>query len=337
VRSLPTEADLRNLVETLSKVPGADAAALSFFYPAYLGFPGVTRNTNISNGTDAAASITGMTEFISPGFFDITGIARIRGRDFEWTDAAKGQPVAIVSESIASQLSAAADPIGTELRIVTNGVATRVTVVGVVADAPIGRLDDPHVPVVFRPITQNLTQGAAPIAHVRAIGDLATVRDGYVKAVNSLGRNSVRALFTMDGWIDDALLQQRLVAGVSTSAAVLSLLLAALGIFGVLGYSVSARVREIGIRMSIGATPWSITIMVVREGLIVAAAGVIIGVPLAFAAARLVASLLYGIAPGDPKTIIAAATLFIVTSIVAAWLPAFRAAHVRPLDALRQE
>jgi ABC-type antimicrobial peptide transport system permease subunit len=163
------------------------------------------------------------------------------------------------------------------------------------------------------------------------------VRDGYVNAVNALGRNSVRALFTMDGWVDDALLQQRLVAGVSTSAAVLSVLLAALGIFGVLGYSVTARVREIGIRMSIGATPWSITRMVVKEGLIVAALGVVIGGPLAFAASRLVASLLYGISPGDPKTIIAAATLFIVTSIAAAWLPAFRAARVRPVDALRQE
>ena len=337
VRNLPTEADLRSLVETLSKVPGADAAALSFFYPAYLGFPGVVRNTNISIANDAAASITGMTEFVSPGFFDITGVARIRGRDFEWTDAAKGQPVAIVSESVASQLSASDDPIGRELQIVTNGVATRVTVVGVVADAPIGRLDDPHVPVVFRPITQNLAQAAVPIAHVRVIGDLATVRDGYVKAVNSLGRNSVRALFTMDRWLDDALLQQRLVAGVSVSAASLSLLLAALGIVGVLGYSVTARIREIGIRMSIGATPGSITRMVIREGFVVAALGVAIGGPLAFAASRLVASLLYGISPGDPKTIIAAATLFIVTSVVAAWLPAFRAAHVRPVDALRQE
>ncbi len=337
VRSLPTEADVRNLVDTLSKVPGADAAALSFFYPAYLGFPGVVRNTNISNASDTAVSITGMTEFISPGFFDITGIARIRGRDFAWTDASKGHPVAIVNESVASQLSASADPIGRELQIVTNGVATRVMLVGVVADAPIGRLDDPHVPVVFRPITQNLTQAAVPIAHVRVIGDLATVRDGYVKAVNSLGRNSVRALFTMDEWIDDALLQQRLVAGVSTSVALVSLILAALGIVGVLGYSVTARVREIGIRMSIGATPWSITRMVVSEGLIVAAAGVLIGGPLAFAASRLVASLLYGISPGDSKTIIVAATLFILTSIVAAWVPAVRASHVRPLDALRQE
>jgi putative ABC transport system permease protein len=308
---------------------------LSFFYPAFLGFPGVVRNTNISNAGDTTVSVTGMTEFISPGFFDISGIARIRGRDFEWTDAAKGQPVAIVSESVASQLRA--DPIGRELQVVTNGVATRVTVVGVVADAPIGRLDDPHVPVVFRPITQNLTQAAVPIAHVRADGDLATVRDGYVKAVNSLGRNSVRALFTMDGWIDDALLQQRLVAGVSTSAALLSLLLAALGIFGVLGYSVTARGREIGIRMSIGATPSSITRMVVTEGLKVAVVGIVVGGPLAYAASRLVASLLYGVSPGDPKTIIAAAMLFVVTSIAAAWLPAFRAAHVRPLDALRQE
>jgi predicted permease len=337
VRSLPTEADVRNLVETLSKVPGASGAALSFFYPAAFGLPGVVRNANIANAGDAAVTITGITEFVSPGFFDIAGIARIRGRDFEWTDGAQRPPVAIVSESVASQLSAGADPIGRELQVVTNGVATRVSVVGIVADAPIGRLDDPHVPVVFRPLTQSLAQAVVPIAHVRAAGDVATVRDGVVNAVNALGRNSVRAMFTMDSWVDDALLQQRLVAGVSTSAAGLSLLLAALGIVGVLGYSVSARIREIGVRMSIGATPRSITWMIVREALMVAAAGIVIGGPLAFVASRLVASLLYGVSPGDPVTIVAAATLFIVASIAAAWLPAFRAARVRPVDALRQE
>lgn len=337
VRSLPTESDLRSLVESLARIPGADAAALSYNYPAFLGFRGIVRSTNISNTDNSAASITGMTEFISPGFFDIAGIPRLRGRDFDWTDSTQTQPVAIVSESVASQLSSAERLMGKELQITTNGVATRVTVVGIVADAPIGRLDDPHVPVVFRPFPQNLTQAAVPIAHVRVVGDLTTVRDGYVKAVNSLGRHSVRALFTMDSWVDDALLQERLVAGVSTSAAFLSLLLAALGIFGALGYAVTARVREIGIRMSIGATPWSITQMVVREGLVVAVAGVLVGGPLAFMASRLMGSLLYGISPGDPRTIIAASTLFIIVSIVAAAVPALRAARVRPLEALRQD
>jgi putative ABC transport system permease protein len=216
-------------------------------------------------------------------------------------------------------------------------VQTRVVVVGVVADAPIGRLDDPHVPVVFRPITQNLVQAAVPIAFVRAAGDVATVRDGYVNAVNALGRNQVRALFTIDDWVDSALLQQRLVAGVSSTAAVIALLLAALGIFGVLAYSVAARIREIGIRMSIGATPSSIIRMVVREGVIVASLGIVVGGPIALAASGLIRSLLYGISARDPRMLILAAVLFVITSLSAAGLPALRASKVSPVDALRQD
>lgn len=337
VRTRPTETDLRRLVETLSSVPGVDAAALSFFYPAYLGFPGVMRNTTIARPRDTAVSITGMTEYISPGFFDIAGISRVQGRDFEWTDGANAPPVAIITESVAERLSPTSTLVGEALEIVTNGVASQAVVIGVVADAPIGRLDDPHVPVVFRPLTQNLAQAGVPNAFARVTGDLASVRNGYVTAVNSLGRNTVRALFTIDGWLDDALLQQRLVAGVSTSAAVLAVLLAALGIFGVLAYSVTVRCREIGIRMSIGATPSSIIQMVVREGLIVAAAGVAIGGPMAFLTSRLMSALLYGIAPGDPKVIAVAALLFVLTGLLAAWLPACRASKVSPLTALRQD
>jgi putative ABC transport system permease protein len=337
VRSTPTETDIRRLHEALSTVNGVDAAALSFYYPAYLGFPGVTRNTTISLARDTATSITGMTEFISPRFFEVTGINRVRGRDFDWTDGPKAPAVAIISESAASQLAASGDPIGQELQVVNNGVQSRVVVVGVVADAPIGRLDDPHVPVVFRPMTQNLVQAVVPIAFVRVAGDVATVRDSYVNAVNGLGRNQVRALFTMDEWVDGALLQQRLVAGVSSTAAFMAVLLAALGIFGVLAYSVAARSREIGIRMSIGATPSSIVRMVVREGVIVAALGIIVGGPIALAASGLIRSLLYGISARDPKVLVAAAVLFVITSLSAAGLPAWRASKVSPVDALRQE
>jgi hypothetical protein len=336
VRSNPTETDVRALVERLSNIPGVDLAALSFFYPGYLGFPGVVRNTNISLPGDTTSSITGMTEFISPGFFDMAGIARVRGRDFEWTDTTRGQAVAIISESVAAQLSPSADPVGRELQVATNGVASRVVIVGIVADAPIGRLDDPHVPVVFRPMTQSLVQAAVPIAHVRVVGDLTSVRDGYVNAVNSLGRNQVRALFTMDDWIEGALLQQRLVAAVSSAAATIAVLLAAVGIFGVLAYSVTTRVREIGIRMSLGATPSSIIGMVVGEGALVASVGVLVGGALAVGASRLIGSLLYGISPGDPRVIAAAAILFLMTGIAAAWMPSLRASKVCPVDALRQ-
>lgn len=280
-----------------------------------------------------------MTEFVTPGFFELFSIARSRGRDFTWADNARAPATAIISESVAERLFPSSDPIGQELQTTTAGAITRLIIVGVVENAPIGRIDEPQVPVVFRPMIQNLAQAAVPLAHVRVNGDLTQAREGYVQAVTSLGRNNVRvrALFTMDDWVDGALLQQRLVANVATSAAALAVLLAAIGIGGVLAYSVTARVREIGIRMSVGATQGSIARMVVREGLVVVIVGVAIGLPSSLAAATLVRSQLYGVSPGDPRMIGGAILVFVVSSVIAASFPALRAFRIHPMEALRRE
>ena len=339
VRDTPSVGYLRSLVDELSKVGGVEAVALSFYYPAYLGFPGSLSNTTIT--TDGVADDTkvamGLTELISPGFFDLSGIARISGRDFTWSDDPGAPPVAIISQSVADRLFAGGDPIGRQLKTTVNGAVTRLTIVGVAANAPIGRIDEPDLPVVFRPITQTLAQAVNPLAHIRVNGDLALAREGYVDVVNRLGRNNVRALFTMDDWVDQALLQQRLVANVSMIAAVISLLLAAIGVFCVMAYSVALRAREIGIRMSIGATRASIAKMVVQEGLIVVVAGVAIGTPLAVAASRVARAQLYGVSAGDPSMAAAAAFVFLITAALAALLPAARAARIQPMDALRQQ
>jgi predicted permease len=339
LRGNPTETYLRALVDQLSQIRGADAAALSSLYPAYLGFPGVMTNTTIAPASagDPVSVVTGITEFVTPGFFELFGIARSRGRDFTWADNANSGAIAIISESVAARLFPSSDPIGQELQTTTAGATTRVVVVGVVANAPIGRIDEPEVPVVFRPISQNLSQAVVPLAHVRVAGDLAEAREGYVNAVTPLGRHNVRALFTMDDWVDGALLQQRLVASVATSAAAIALLLAAIGICGVLAYSVTTRVREIGIRMSVGATQASIARMVVREGMVMVIAGVAVGLPSSLVAATLVRAQLYGVSAGDPRLIVGAIMLFVVASMIAASLPALRACRIHPMEALRRE
>jgi predicted permease len=334
-----TESYLRSVVDALSEVPGADGAALSLTYPAFLGFRGVLASSTVSWPGAGGSTITstGMTEYVTPGFFDVVGIARHRGRDFTWSDNAKAGPVGIINQSLAEKLFGSTDPVGRELTVTSSGVATRVAIVGVVADAAIGRLDAPHVPVVFRPMIQELSRVPVPLAHLRVDGDLAVARDGYVAAVNAQGRHVVRALFTMDAWVDDALLQERLVAGVSASAALIAALLAAIGISGALAYSVAAQVREIGIRMSIGATAQDIVRMVIRQGLSVAIAGVAVGVPLAIGAGRLAQSSLHGIGASDPWLIGGAASCFLITALVAAGLPALRASRILPTEALRQD
>jgi len=165
---------------------------------------------------------------------------------------------------------------------------------------------------------------------VRVHGDLASVRDAYVRVVESQQHHVVRGLFTFDEWTDNALLRERLLAGVSSAAAGLVLVLASLGIYGMLTHAVLSRTREIGVRAALGATRRRIVGMVVRDGLVVVVLGVMIGMPLALAAANVAKAQFYGVSPSDPWPFGVAAAVFIATGIVAAVVPSRRACRVEP-------
>jgi ABC-type antimicrobial peptide transport system permease subunit len=187
-------------------------------------------------------------------------------------------------------------------------------------------------------MTQELSRVQSPIVHVRVHGDVSAARNAYLRVVQSQGQHSIRGgIYSMNEWVAYSLLQQRLLAVVSTAGAGLALLLACLGIFGVLCMHVASRAREIGIRMAIGATPRTIVDAVVRDGLCLAVPGVLIRSVCALAVASLFRSQLYGTAPADPATIVGSAVAFTVTAVVASGLPALRASKVDPVKALREE
>jgi predicted permease len=327
------------LATGLARIPGADAAALSVYYPTYYGLKTAPLPTDYHyTRADGVTPLDGtvLTEFVSPGFFDLFRFQRLQGRDVSWDDRLGTPAVALVSASLARALSPAGNVVGQRIRIAGPQPAD-VEVIGVVADAPYGKLDDPRPLVVFRPIMQEVARAQFPIAYVRVSGDLATVRDGYTRVVKSLGHRSLRAFITSSEWVDGALLQERFTAGLATFAAALTILLACIGVYGLLAYSVTARVREIGVRMALGAARGTVVWMVVRDGLAIAVPGVLIGAACAWAAARLVRAQLYGIAPGDPRTLLIAAAIFLATVLAASLLPALRASRIAPLDALREE
>ena len=210
--------------------------------------------------------------------------------------------------------------------------------IGVVADAPYVKLDDPRPFVVFRPILQDLARSQFPMAYVRASGDLATVRDGYARVVKRLGHRLLRGFFiTSSEWVNDALLKERFTAGLAAFVAALTSLLACIGVYGLLAYSVTARVREIGVRLALGASRGTVIWMIVRDGLAIAVPGVLIGAACAWAATRLVRAHLYGIAPHDPRMLAIAAAVSLATVLAASLLPALRASRVAPVEALREE
>ena len=327
----------QTLVADLGHMPGADAAALSVYYPTYFRVTGPVPTEHYTRADGfAAPEVTVLPEFVSPGFFDLFRLPRLQGRDFSWDDGPGKPAVALVSASLARALFPAGDAIGRHIRLA--GPERRdVEVIGVVGDAPYGKLDDPRPFVVFRPILQEMARSQFPMAYVRASGDFATVRDGYTRVVKALGHRSLRPFITSSEWVDSALLRERFTAGLATFAAAITILLACMGVYGLLAYSVTARVREIGVRLALGAARGTVVWMIVRDGLGIAVPGVLIGAPCAWAAARLARAQLYGIAPSDPRTLLIAAALSLATVLAASWLPALRASRVAPVEALRQE
>jgi predicted permease len=326
------------LVTELVRIPGVDAAALAVYYPTYFPYKVPIPTDYHYMRADGVTPLEGtvLTEFVSPGFFDLFRFQRLQGRDVSWDDGLGKPPVALISASLARALFPAGNAVGQH--IWTAGRQRRdVEIIGVVADGPYVRLDDPKPLVVFRPIMQEVERAQFPMAYVRVTGDLATARDGYTRVIMSLGHRSLRGFITSSEWVDHALLQERFTAGLATFAAALTLLLACMGVYGLLAYSVTARVREIGVRRALGAARGTVVWMIVRDGLAVAVPGVLIGAPCALAAARLVRAQLYGVAPDDPRTLLIAAAIFLATALAASLLPALRASRVAPVDALREE
>jgi predicted permease len=337
-RELLTPEYYQTLVSDLGHMPGADAAALSVYYPTYFGVTGPIPTEHYTRADGAPApEVAVLPECVSPGFFDLFRVPRLQGRDFTWDDGPGKPLVALVSASLARALFPAGDAIGQHIRL-TGRERRDIEVIGVVADAPYGRLDDPRPFVVFRPILQDMARSQFPMAYVRASGDLATVRDGYTRVVKALGHRSLRPFFiTSSEWVDLALLQQRFTAGLAAFAAAITILLACMGVYGLLAYSVAARIREIGVRLALGAARGTVVWMIVRDGLAIAVPGVLIGAPCAWATARLVRAQLYGIAPSDSRTLLVAATISLSTVLAASLIPALRASRVAPVEALREE
>jgi predicted permease len=328
----------RSLATELARVPGADAAALSVYYPTYFGLkvpvPADYHYTRADGVTPLDGTV--LTDFVSPGFFDLFRFRLLKGRDVSWDDGPGKPAVALISASLARAVFPAGDEIGQHIRI-AGPDRREVEVIGVVADAPYVTLDDPAPLVVFRPIMQDTARTQFPIAYVRATGDLATVREGYTRVITSLGHRSLRAFITSSEWVDGALVQERFTAALATFAAALTVLLSCMGVYGLLAYSVAARQREIGVRVALGATGRNIVRMILRDGMAIAVPGVLIGAPCAWAASRLVRAQLYGIAPGDPQTLVIAAATLLATVLAASLVPALRASRVTPVEALRDE
>ena len=312
------------------------AVAWSYFFPAYWNFANLaTEHAIAPAGTpEPTGAVMGMMDFITPGFFDLNGITLHAGRDVAWTDTLQVTPVTVINESLQRKLFPNGDAIGRRIRIGDDAARKDVEVIGVVSDATVGGFRNAHQPVAFRPKAQE-PRFRAPIVLFRGDGDPAALDAAVTKAIFDMGHEYSRRIYSMDEQVDIALKQDRLLAALSSTFAALAVVLAFIGIFSMLAYSVARRTREIGIRMALGASRDRVVRAVVRESLVVTLAGIAIGIPLALYAARSASALLFGLAPSDPWTMGAAVLLFVVVGVLAGLQPALAASRVDPGEALR--
>jgi len=270
---------------------------------------------------------------VAPGFFETVGIAIVKGRDIAWTDASRARRVAIVSESLAKRLFGERDAIGQRLNVGLQPERTDLEVVGIAADARLYNVKDSNLLAVYTAALQD------PQVNYKCVvirGTRISLRD-VKRVVESFGRENMDRMVTLRYISERALLQERLTAMFSTFFGALALLLAAVGVYGLMSYAVAQRQREIGIRVALGAEARRVMAEILRDGLKVAAAGAAVGFAVALAAVQLVRSLLFGVTPYDPATLALAPLSLIVVAALAALVPALRAASVDPVVALRAE
>jgi putative ABC transport system permease protein len=276
----------------------------------------------------------------NPEFFRASGVPLLKGRPFALTDRADAGRVVIINQTLSDRLFPNEEPIGK--RIAWTGDILRFTpfsgdwrtIVGVVGNTQDGGLDAAPRPVVFMPFVQVPAMGGGFV--VRADSNAAALVTPATRIIRRLAPTApILEVMTIAQIKDQSVAPRRLNAALISSLGSLAVIIAAVGIAGVLAFSVSARTNEIGIRMSLGADRGRVQRMILREGGVLLVTGLALGVGIAFFAAEVLRGLLFGVTPHDPTTLVAVALMMAAIGIVACWIPAARAARIDPAIAMR--
>ncbi len=324
----------RDLLERLGSSPGVDCAALVDTLPMTSGMTGgsfeVEGRVKASDWVDTMVQYNGST----PGFYRVFGIPFLQGRDFADSDTASSPPVAIVNRTLAARFFPYESPIGRRVRDSYDGKWR--TIVGVVDSYKHQMPTGAPVAQVFRPLAQT-DLGWEWIA-LRTHGDPERLA-GVVRAVVRTASPDapIMQLRTMRQVVSDSLAQPRSMTELISGFAAFALLLAAIGIYGLVAYSVRQRLHEIGVRIALGASRGDVLRLIVRRGAGLSLLGILVGTPAALAASRVISSLLYGISPLDVMVYVSVPAVLILVALAASYLPARKAARVDPSMALRYE
>jgi predicted permease len=324
----------KQLVQRIASIPGVSSVGFAdFSIPS----PEAWRETVSSSPADPNTGIhliaDGVT--VSPGFFQMLGIPLLRGRDFDETEDQRHPHVAIVSSSLAERLFPNGDAIGKTVRFGFMPEYQNIEIIGIAGNARILDLRDAAAPFVYFSDLQGPSQSGNLIVRTNEFPEALEKTVGH--EIESLGHEYALSTKTIPQVISQELMEERVTAMLSGFFAALALLLASIGLYGLMSYTVTRRTREIGIRVAVGAQRRNVLWLVLRETLGLALLGIAIGIPTALAATRLIATMLFGLSPSDLPTITAVSLLLLLVALFAGYLPARRASSIDPCVALRTE
>lgn len=333
--SRPQSADFyREVLERIKVIPGVKSVGMANNLP-FTGFH-VSLEFPPPPGSPGPVLVAGRS--VSPGYFRAMGMRFIEGRDFTEVENQDGAPcVRIVNKAFARLYFPAEDPLGQRLRGACPKNATA-TIVGLVADSKQNSVDSQPLPELYEPYAQHPFASFLVTFAIRTSSDPRDVARAVRHAIWQVDRDQpVIQMRTMEEVIAESIWRQHVCASMLGVFALIALVLAGVGIYGVLSYSVSQRTHEFGIRMALGARPQDVLGSLVGQGLKLTLVGVAVGIAGALSLTRLIDSLLYGVKPTDPLTFMIVSLILIAVALLACYIPARRATKVDPMVALRYE
>jgi predicted permease len=334
----------QRLIERLSAIPGVRSAALSEAPP--ISFSSWTSSISLSGYAPAPKENMGsVLNRVSGQYFETAGISIVAGRAIAPADTANSMKVAVINEDIARKFFPSGDAIGHTLKIEIDSVEGPWQIVGIARDTRAGNPRENPDRMVYVPLAQvtgkhgeGIGDSFARTILLRTAGDPTSTISELRGAVAGIDPNlPILEVRTIQDHLQTLMSQETLVSRLTAIFASLAVLLAAIGLYGVMSFNVVRRSNEIGIRIALGATGSGVQWMVLRESLALLATGLVLGIPTAVAAARLIRAQLYQVSPFDPAIFIGATLGIAAVTVLSAWLPARRAAAVDPMTALRWE
>jgi predicted permease len=324
-----------DLIERTRQLPGVEAVAVTGMVPLR-GFGSVPVRMA---DEDAASSRRTQFSRVGPGYFETLGIRLLTGREFGSHDRLGTPPVAIVNEAFARRLTGGASPIGRRLVVgaMAGSPESPYEVIGLVRDTKYANLREEFAPIVYTAPAQDPNWGPGMQVLIRSRLPEAESVAAIKSLLNQIHPSITVSFQGFESLIESTILRDRLIATLSVTFGLLALVLACIGLYGLLSYTASARTNEIGIRMALGAARAEVFWLILREAVWLVLVGIAAGLPAVLAVTHLTSSLLYGVTPIDIVSLASAGLLLLVAALVGGCVPSHSATRVHPMVALRRD